>query len=439
MSSQRPPQPRQGARPRAGFQPRRRTADPRATIRLRDLALRDRDTAYYAPRLGDWLLLGILVVIFLGNGAYIWRQMGADSHAGRAIFFGLLLLSVLWATLVYTFKLSVCVRVGPQGMSLVRGPWRTELAWRDVARLTERSQVRDGQRYRWLVALARDGRRMQVRDDMVLDYPRFRVEVYERYRLWTDHGGTWGTTNGGPYSATEVLSGQTTGYAVGAVALGLPGLYFATLLPETNPLGVALLVVALVSGALCARGVLRRQAYTVDGQMIVVRRPFHVLRLPWRDVARVERTRAAFGGAMRAGIAAGRVALRLAARTDRRVESFDWSPRIPEYLILRGAGHLARIRLHRLPRPDEMLAWVEFYDNVARHAAASAPRRTGRPSPSVAALPAPQPMADAPADLSTGAGPLDPWGAGRGGEARGQDAAGAAPPIAPTGSVPRCR
>lgn len=403
-------------------------------MRLRDLQLGDRDSAYYAPRMGDWLLLGMLVVIFLGNGVYIWHQMGANSHAGRAIFFGLLLLCVLWAAIVYTFKLSVCVRVGPHGISVVRGPWRTELAWRDVARLTERSQLRDGQRFRWLVTLARDGRRMQIRDDMVLDYQRFRVEVYERFRLWSDHGGTWGTTGGGPYSARETLPGQTTWWGVGATALGLPGIYFVTLLPETNPLGFALLAGALACGAMCVRAALRRQAYTVDAKTITVRRPFRSIRLPWHEVARVERVRTPFGGALRASIAVGQLALKLAARTDGRVQSFDWSPRIPEYLILRGAGHQIRVRLHRLERPDEMLAWVEFYDNVARRAAENTARRTGGPERTLASLPSPQP-AEEPADLSTEEGPLDPWGAGRGGEI-GREQADAETGPAPLGSIP---
>lgn len=426
VSSQRPPQPHSQTQSRV-IPGRHDAANPRTTVRLHDLALRDGDTAYFAPRLGDWLLLGILVVIFLGNGLYIWHQMGASSHSGRAIFFGLLLLCVLWAAIVYTFKLSVCVRVGPHGISVVRGPWRTELAWRDVARLTERSQLRDGQRFRWLVALARDGRRMQIRDDMVLDYARFRVEVYERFRMWSDHGGTWGTTGGGPYTAREVVPGQTTWYTVAAITLGLPGVYFWTLLPETNPLGMALVAGAVICGAAGARSAMQRQRYIVDGKAITVRRSFRTIRLPWSEVARVERTSAPFSGAFRVGIASGQVALKLAARTDGRVESFDWTPRIPEYLILRGAGHLARIRLHRLERPDEMLAWVEFYDTVARHSAQSKPRPPEPPSQPLAQIAAPQPPVVTPPDFSVSTGPADPWGAGRGGEMERPDSPVAQP------------
>ncbi|MGZ3715264.1 MAG: hypothetical protein ACXVA4_07595, partial [Ktedonobacterales bacterium] len=117
---------------------------PRATVRLQDVSdvsevpLRDRESAYHAPRTGDWFLLGLLVVVLLGNGLFVWHQVGSNQHLGRAVFFGLVLLCILWAAVVYTFTLSVGVRVGPHGVSIVRGPWRTELPWREVARLVER-------------------------------------------------------------------------------------------------------------------------------------------------------------------------------------------------------------------------------------------------------------------------------------------------------------
>ena len=415
--------------------------------------LDDRERAFYGPRSGDWLLLGLMVVILLGNGAYIWHQTGAGSHVGRAAFFGLLLLCLLWAALVYTFKLSVCVRVGPHGVSVVRGPWRTELPWREVARLTERTQLLQGQRYRWLVALARDGRKMQIRDDMVDDYARFRVEIYERYRLWRDHGGTWGTTGGGPYTAKEALSGQTFWAAASAVTLALPAIYFLVLLPETDPVGWLLLVLAAVCALASGRGLLRRTTYTVDAKAIEARQKLSTLKLAWRDVAKVERTRIAFGGVILAGIRIGRFVLKLVTRTDKRVQTFEWVPRVPEYLTLRGVGHQVRVRLHRLERPDELLAWVEFYDRVGRRLAESGPqRKTGGPTRRLTSgplqapdmgMPGPPDMStasgqyspdghplggwpvQAPPDLSGTSGPLDPWGAGRGGEPeRAEQAAG---------------
>ena len=89
-------------------------------------------------------------------------------------------------------------------------------------------------------------------------------------------------------------------------------------------------------------------------------------RLTWGEVTKVERTRHPVSGIILSGVALGRLALRLASRGDTGIRSFAWSPRVPEYLILRGGGRQARIRLHRLNQPDELLAWVEFYDQGRR-------------------------------------------------------------------------
>ncbi len=389
----------------------RGNAKPRATIPLQDVALRDRESAFYASRVGDVFLLAFLIAALLGTGGYIWHQLGPEnSHAGQAIFFGLALLCAIWAAILYTFKLSVSVRVGPHGISIVRGPWRTELPWREVARLVERAQVIEGQRYRWVVALARDGRRLQVREDMVGDYQRFRRETYERYRLWRDHGGTWGTTGGGPYSTREAASAQVTWWSLGAALFGLPGLYFALLLPETGPLGLILLGLATVCALLTLRAALRRQRYNIDAKAIEARQLMRTTRLAWRDIARVERSRHRFGKLMMLGIALGRFALSITARTDARVRSFAWSPRVPEYLTLRGAGHQIRIALHRLARPDELLAWVEFYQRVAQRT--SVPEQPKRAvSTTRRLLHAPQPE-----DYSVPGAPPDPWGSGLAGD-----------------------
>src|SRR5258706_479445 len=288
--------------------PPRGRPNPRVRMRLPDLALDERESAYFAPRLGDWVLLGLLVVVLLGNGLVMWHQLGpANDHTGRAIFFGLALLCALWFALVYTFKLSVSVRIGPHGVGVVRGPWRTELAWSQVARLVERVQVESGQRFRWVVVFAQDGRSMQVREDMVIDYPRFRQEVWERFRLWRDHGGTWGATGGGAFSARESSSTETLWWLVAGCAALLPGLYFA----------------------------------------------------------------------------------------------------------LGGAGRQVRIRLHRLTRPDEMLAWVEFYERQARHT--STPKQAGRTAPLGGLLGAAGRKTGAFAPLAgqtdAPGAPVDPWAA----------------------------
>jgi hypothetical protein len=378
------------------------------------MAQTDQDSVYHAPRAPDWLWLGIFALVVLGCGAWVWAQLGWESDAGRAVFFGALLLALLWATLIYTFKLSVSVAVGPRGLSLVRGPWRTELTWAEVGRLVERAKVSNGQRFRWLVALARDGRELRIREDMVSYYERFRLEVYGRYQLWEDHGGTWGTTVGGPFSATEEVFNIEVWWLIGAGATLLPGLYFTLLIPNGLILGLTLIFCALLCLGMAMRTWLSRQTYTVDGQEVSARRPFSETTLAWSEVRRVERVRSQARLLYRIGILFGHILLLLAARADSRVESFEWSPRVPEFLVIRGMGRQIRIHLHRLARPDELLAWVEFYDQVARQA-----QRPQTSAPAFQIHAEPQP-----ADLTGASGPVDPWGAGRAGDPATRGASG---------------
>jgi hypothetical protein len=388
------------------------------------MAQTDQDSVYHAPRAPDWLWLGVFAVVVLGCGAWVWAQLGIDSAAGRAVFFGAALLALLWAALIYTFKLSVSVAVGPGGMNLTRGPWRTQLPWAEIGRLVERSKVSNGQRFRWLVALARDGRELRIREDMVSYYERFRVEVYERYRLWEDHGGTWGTTYGGPFTATDDVFNLIVWWLIGAAATLLPGLYFALLIPDGLILGLTLLFCALLCLYMAARTWLSRQTYTVDGSEVSARRPMSATALPWSDVMRIERVRSPARLLYRIGILFGHLLLLVAARADSRVESFEWAPQVPEYLVIRGMGRQVRVNLHRLARPDELLAWVEFYEQVARQAL--------RPQTAAPAYQLP-PEAQ-PADLTGASGPVDPWGAGRAGDLA---ASGSQPQQSPSQPGPR--
>lgn len=395
-----------------------RAPEQRATVRLKDLALSDRESVFRTPRSGDWAVLALLVVGLSGCGLFTWYRLGPQhDHVGRAIFFGTLLLCAFWTATVYTFKLSLCACVGPHGVSVVRGPWRTELPWREVARMTERVQPSGGQRYRWLVVFARDGRRLQIREDLVNDYARFRLEVFERYAMWRDHGGTLGAAGSGPFITQEMLSAQVSWWLVLALIVLLPGLYFALVLPETGLIGPVLIGLACLCALLSLRSVLRRHTFTIDAKAITAHRPGRTTTLPWREVARVDRTRHRHNPLVRLAIVAAGASIALATRTDQRVQIFDWRPRVPEYLTLRGAGHLVRVALHRLPRPDDLLAWVEFYESVGRKTAARdtearEARRTGAP------VPQPQPQrAPITIDLSTPASapepapgaPADPW------------------------------
>ncbi|HLY30436.1 MAG TPA: hypothetical protein VKQ36_05380 [Ktedonobacterales bacterium] len=374
--------------------------------------LPDRDTVFPAPRSGDWILLLIMIATLLGCGAYVWYRLGFSDHIGRAVFFGLTLLCLFWVALIYVFKLSLSIRVGPQGLSIVRGPWRMEMRWGEVGRLMERVQAVDNRRYRWVVAQARDDRRIQVREDAVADYQRFRVTVYEYYRAWRDHGGTWGTASGGPFVARELVGDEIRWWLIGMAVSATPGLYFLLQLPETNPLGYVLLGIAALCLLMAAQALILRQTYVVEAKMMTARRVFGGTQLGWREISKVERSRHASGGIIRALVSVCRVILAIAARSETGIRSFPWSPRVPEYLTLRGAGRQVSVRLHRLARPDELLAWIEFYEHVGRRPAASQTRprqaaETVRLEPDVGQRVA---AATVPlTDLSEASGPHDPW------------------------------
>jgi hypothetical protein len=384
----------------------------RRTVRLEDLALQERDSVFRAPSGGDWMLLGLVAAGLLGTGLYDWLRLGIDDPTGRAVFFGLLLVAIYWGALVYIFKLSMCVLVGPHGLSLVRGPWRTELFWRDTARLVERTESDNGQRYRWVVAMARDGRELRVREDMVVNYMRFRAEVYERYLLWRDHGGTWGASGSGPFTATDIVGNAVAWWLFAAGMALLPGIYVWFLLPDAGYTGLALVGITALCCLEALLTFLGRQTYTVGPKEITRKRPIQpTTHLRWRNVSRIDRARHPAGPLIRAGIGIGRLLMAMAARTDSRFKSFAWSPRVPEYLTLRGEGRHVRVRLHRLSRPDEMLAWVEYYERIGRRQASqSRPADASQPGALNRAVPPTAPIApDNIAMGVPGVGPADPW------------------------------
>ena len=70
---------------------------------------------------------------------------------------------------------------------------------------------------------------------------------------------------------------------------------------------------------------------------------------------------------MALGIGLGRLALAIAARSESRAVSFPWTPRIPEFLICAAAGARCACRPQSPGPPGSVcLAWVEFYERIAR-------------------------------------------------------------------------
>lgn len=365
----------------------------RLTVRLHDLALQERDSLFYAPRGADWLWLALFAAVMLGSGFYVWQELGFDSELGRAAFFAAALLSLFWAALIYTFKLSASVAVGKRGIALTRGPWRSELIWAEVARLQDEREAVDRQRLRWLVVAAHDGRELRIREDMVADFVRLRAEIYERLRLWEEHGATWGASGGGPFSAEEQVANQVTWWLVAAGALLLPGIYFTALLPDVFQMGLLLVALAIGAAVMALRVALSRQTYVVDQRAVTAHRKIGRRVLSWSQITKVERVRSRVRLLALVGIRLARLLLAAGSRADSRIATFPWSPRVPEYLVLRAeGGRRLRIRLHRLAAPDELLAWIQFYDEVARHHATAT--QGGATSQTAETTPAAQPAAE---------------------------------------------
>ena len=372
------------------------------------MAQTDQDSVYHAPRAPDWLWLERL----RARRAGLRRLgLGATRHGQRGRTRRLLRRGAAGAPLgradlhlqALGERRGWPGRDGPDARPL----WRTQLPWAEVGRLVERSNVSNGQRYRWLVALARDGRELRIREDMVSYYERFRVEVYERYRLWEDHGGTWGTTCWRPVHRPPTTSSNLiVWWLIGAAATLLPGLYFALLIPDGLILGPD---ADLLRAALPAYGRdsawLSRQTYTVDGSGgLRPAVPMGATALPWTDVMRVERLRSPARLLYRIGILFGHLLLLVAARADGRVESFEWAPQVPELLRRpRESGRQVRVNLHRLARPGSSCSRGSSSTSRSR-----ARPCAHRPPPRRTSLP---PEAQ-PADLTGASGPLDPWGAG---------------------------
>jgi hypothetical protein len=338
---------------------------------------------YRSSHLGDWLVLALFAVMPLATGLDIWLQLGWSNVTGRAAFGGLFLVAVGLAWAIYAYRIAIRVLVSLDGLAIHHGPRRWYLPWEEVNRLLERSQARDDQRYRWVVLEARDGRRLQVREDRVDDYARFRADVYAAYQAWREQSDDpdvrWTTWGGGLLVEREVSSpARWLGYL--AVAGLAPGLYLRLLIPGAALPGVLLLACGALAACAGAGAWLRRQTVAVDAHGIEAHHRLGSIRLEWDTISRTERKRHPLGPAAVALAAALRTASILLRRPNPWTGGSPWLPRVPEELILRGAGRQIHVRLDRLEHPDAVLAQVEFYLRAAQQRAAQAPRPTLRAS-----------------------------------------------------------
>ncbi len=200
----------------------------------------DGKRTYRVKHRNDWLILLFFAALPVATGLNVWYEVGWSSSTGRALFLGFLFLSALWAAAFYAVKIAIRMVISPSGLTVAHGPWQGHMAWWEISRLLERTRPGSGRRYRWLVAEAGDGRRLQIRDDAVADYERFLADVHAMYRDWREQTTQIGmqvqVQRGVPYTTKEQPK-SLVWLGSAAIVLALPGLYLWQAVPHAALVG----------------------------------------------------------------------------------------------------------------------------------------------------------------------------------------------------------
>jgi hypothetical protein len=356
----------------------------------------DRPRTYHASHAGEWIVLALFAVMPIATGLDIWFQMGWASPVGRALCLGLVLVAAAWGWAFHAGRIAMRTLVYREGLAVVHGPWRWYLPWADVKRLLERSQVVDGRRVRWVVAEARDGRRLQVRDDRVADYERFRADVNAVYQAWRDQANDsearWATWSQRHFAARE-LPGPTRWLRYVAVAITVVGVYLVSQVPQAVAFGALLIAVGMFSGAARASEWLRQQTVVVDAQGVEAHRRLRSRRLRWETVTRVERRHHPLSPFVVVPAAIAHALRTLVRRPNSWTAGSRWVSHAPEDLLFRGGGRQIRVRLHRVEDPGEFVEATDLFMRIAQR------RATATSSPTAATARPTRRFVEPPADV----------------------------------------
>ncbi len=372
----------------------------------------DGKRTYRVKHRNDWLILLFFAALPVATGLNVWYEVGWSSSTGRALFLGFLFLSALWAAAFYAVKIAIRMVISPSGLTVAHGPWQGHMAWWEISRLLERTRPGSGRRYRWLVAEAGDGRRLQIRDDAVADYERFLADVHAMYRDWREQTTQIGmqvqVQRGVPYTTKEQPK-SLVWLGSAAIVLALPGLYLWQAVPHAALVGLALTLSGLGLAGVGLGRWLRTRSIVLDARNIALRGITGRTSMEWVAVSRVERIQHPLRLVLRVGSAAVRMCRMVVNARNPWTGDFGWPRRPPEDLVLRGAGRRLRIRLSLVPQPEILLAYVELHVGAARLRAATG-RPTRRLTERLPAPPSEQPsiMAAPPADAVDPESPTQP-------------------------------
>lgn len=244
---------------------------------------------YRSTDWGGWVVLTLLASLFIGTGITI-RAALEPAHptaGGLAVVIGGLI-ALAWAAIFYSFRVSTHAAVTQEGITVVHGPWRHHIAWRDVERVAEWSEVNDGIRYQWLALWSIDGTRLQVREDLPGEFSMFRNDVLSQIAephpipdMVTDLAHPLAMRS----DRSPALSLWSIGMAIGLIGGGLMFRY----LPEILLINIGI----LVGGALCLLNTLRlliiRQDVMIGGEGLQVREGFNRTKITWAAMYGMER------------------------------------------------------------------------------------------------------------------------------------------------------
>ncbi len=356
----------------ASRQPRRTSQSP--TTPPGDMQWQGHARSYGSSQRNEWLILAFFAALPLATAADIWHQLGWATQSGRLAMLVGLVIALLWAACYFSLKIAVHVRVSATGLSAHQGPWHGEIAWRDMVRLSERTQVADLSRARWIVAEAADGRRLLIPASRVAHYERFVSDANATFTDWRMHAG--GSARDGvqlemPFLASE--SSPPIGWLLaGGLGAGSVGLTVLAIAHGWSWSGAALLAAGAVVTYTTVRRRMETRSVLLDDRGVAVRSRLGASALAWSAVTGVEQRR---GRARLTGAASGLLsgALYHLLAIGRWTDGAPWLRPTPLELVIKGAGRRLRLRLDRIETPDELLAHLEARLRLAAQVRAAAP------------------------------------------------------------------
>jgi len=247
---------------------------------------------YQTRDLMGWGVLILLTIIFIATAISIHNSLMANRHpvvAQIALLSGVFI-AFIWAGLAYSFRVSVRVILSSFGIIMVHGPWRHQISWHDVVRVSEWTELHDGIPHLWLALWSVDGTRLQVEQGLVGDFAVFRADVMDRL-AHTQAAPSLALDLEHPLVMTEDLGSRLTVWQVLTVTFGLFGTFMLAFLPSLHFIGLILVGCGAITLLfLIVTATLRREVMIGPTGIATARGPFKI-RIPWDEMYELDRAK----------------------------------------------------------------------------------------------------------------------------------------------------